>query len=578
MKRPANQILLATGGKLDMVLDRQDAPAARDASSTSAPPRRAGPAWPDGLFVSALIAICGLAVFIGLAPIVLFGHDVFFFLDNSYRVLQGQVPHRDFESAWGPVTYLIGAAGLRLSGLRPDGLGYANALFGALTAVWAWLVARRRMSPLAACILGVYTLLLITAPFSLGYGPLNFSPAMVYNRYGFALLGIIIVECAAPSGKDTGGLSTGIACGLLGFLKVTYAVVAVPLILITGGKRLLRGRRLAALCAGGALVALLVLLYLRFDLADMLNDLAMAASGRSRSWRPREILSLGFGQLAESAPFLLLALVAGASRFRWFAAAVAILALEGFVLSTNHQPAALPLNGFIAVVLADRFFRSSRRDGGITETGVVAFLTFACVMPLCFQNGLSMVAAARERLRPPSGEVVRLASERGASMVFPRPPFETETGGPAYVRTINDGLALLRRHTGPRDGVLTIDMMNPFNYLLDRPSPTGGLAAGAFNYVISDAAHPSPGRWAGNARYVLVRKYSRDVKDYPIENHHIDGIRRIYQPLLDQRFELIEETGHWLLYRKRQSLPPVPADPHAGRQRSLAPAPSHTRS
>ncbi|MCX6627562.1 MAG: hypothetical protein NTW28_08035, partial [Candidatus Solibacter sp.] len=117
-----------------------------------------------------------------------------------------------------------------------------------------------------------------------------------------------------------------------------------------------------------------------------------------------------------------------------------------------------------------------------------------------------------------------------------------------YVHAINDGLALLRRNTGARDGVLAMDMMNPFNYLLDRPSPTGGLAAGAYNYVVSDAAHPSDERWAGNARYVLVRKYSRGMKDYSVENFHIDGIRRIYQPLLDRRFQVLGETDHWLLY------------------------------
>lgn len=532
-----------------MVLDRPAKPAAPMSPIAREPDKRG--VLPGGLFIASLGAICGLTAFIGVAPIRLFGHDIFFSLDNSYRVLQGQIPHRDFESAWGPLIYLIDAVGLRLSGLRPEGLGYANAIFGALIATWAYLVARRRLSPWAACVLGIYTLLLIMAPFSLGYEPLNFSHAMNYNRYGFALLGIVIVECAAASPGVGGGWSTGIAFASLAFLKVTYAVVAVPLILITGGASLFRKKRLVALCGGGALVALLVLLYLRFDIADMVSDLAMAASGRGRSWKPRQIFALGFGQFADSVPLLLLVLAAGISRLRWCAIAVLTLALGGFLLSTNHQPATLPLNAFVAVVLADAFFRQTAGAGKTAEGAIVVFLTLACVAPLCFESGVSIVAAAREKLRPSTGEVVRLATERGASLIFPRGPFETETGGPAYVHAINDGLALLRRRTGPRDGVLTIDMVNPFNYLLDRPSPTGGLAAGAFNYVISDAAHPSADRWAGNARYVLVRKYSRGVKDYKIESYHIDHIRRIYQPLLDERFQVLEETGHWLLYGKR---------------------------
>ena len=522
-----------------MLLDNQAAPD---------PPAR----WPARLFFAALAATCGLAAFIGVAPVVIFGHDLFFFLDNSYRVLQGQIPHRDFQSAWGPVIYLIDAVGLRLSGLRPEGLGCSTAIFGALVSTWAWLVARRRVSPAAACAVGIYTLLLIAAPFSLGYGPLNFSHAMIYNRYGFALLGIVIVECAGTSPGAGGAWSTGIAVGLLAFLKVTYAVVAIPLILVAGGANLFRKRRLLALCGGGALVAILALLYLRFDFAGMMGDLAMAASGRSRTWKPGEIFLLGFGQVADSVPFLLLALAAGVPRLRWCAVAVVTLALGGFLLSTNHQPSSLPLNGFVAVVLADAFFRKYQATGRNDVAMMVAFLAFACVAPLCLQNGLSLFAAAREKLRPSTGGLARLASTRGASLIFPPSPFETETGGPEYVRVVNDGLALLRRHTGPRDGVLTIDMMNPFNYLLDRPSPTGGLAAGAYNYVISDAAHPSGERWAGNTRYVMVRKYGRGVADYGVESYHIEGIRRIYQPVLDQRFRVVEETGCWILYGKRQ--------------------------
>ena len=534
-----------------MLLDSQAAPAVPALPSPAGVEPGKPAVWPARLFIGALFAICGITVFIGLPPVVMFGHDIFFFLDNSYRVLQGQIPHRDFQSAWGPLIYLIDAVGLKLSALRPEGLGYATALFGALVSIWAYLVARRRVSPVAACVIGIYTLLLIAAPFSLGYGPLNFSHAMIYNRYGFALLGIIVLECAGTSPGAGGGWSTGIAVGLLVFLKVTYAVVAIPLILIAGGTNLFRKRRLLALCGGGAVVAILVLLYLRFDLAGMAGDLAMAASGRSRSWRPREIFLLGFGHLAESVPLLLLALAVGGSRLRWCAIAVATLALGGFLLSTNHQPSTLALNGFVAVVLADAFFRQHQAAGKSAEAVVVVFLAFACLAPLGLQNGLSIFAAAREKLQPSTGGLVRLASVRGASLVFPPSPFETETGGPEYVRVINDGLALLRRRTGPRDGVLTIDMMNPFNYLLDRPSPTGGLAAGAYNYVISDAAHPSGERWAGTARFVLVRKYSPGVEDYGIESYHIDGIRRIYQPVLDQRFQVLEETAHWILYRRQ---------------------------
>ena len=228
----------------------------------------AHPGWhlrrSDATFLAALVLACGLSAFVGVAaPLGSFAHDTLFFLSNAYRVAQGQVPHRDFSSAWGPVMFLIHAAGLWLSGMRPAGLGYANALFGALIAIWAFLIVRRRWPPASACALGIYTLLLITAPFPIGIAPADFGYAMSYNRYGYALFGIIMIECAADAPlmqpgiwhRIGGAVSTGIALGLLAFLKISYAFVAFPfivaLVIVGGAGRL---RRLIGLCSGFAYI------------------------------------------------------------------------------------------------------------------------------------------------------------------------------------------------------------------------------------------------------------------------------------------------------------------------------------
>src|ERR1019366_559095 len=91
--------------------------------------------WNDWAVLAAVALICGLAAFVGMPVLGVFEHDIFFSLDNAYRVSQGQIPHRDFASAWGPLFFLIQAAGLMISGMRPAGLAYANALFGAAVAL-----------------------------------------------------------------------------------------------------------------------------------------------------------------------------------------------------------------------------------------------------------------------------------------------------------------------------------------------------------------------------------------------------------------------------------------------------------
>ncbi len=500
-----------------------------------------------------------------------FEHDIFFTLDNAYRVSQGQIPHRDFASAWGPLFFLIQAAGLTISGMRPAGLGYATALFGAAVALWTYLAARTRMAAALACALGIYAVLLITAPFPLGFNPLAFSYAMAYNRYGYALLGIILVECGlqafeAPAGKRPvagRSFSIGAAWALLAFLKVTYAMVAVPFLLLWLWWRANRGRRFAALCGGFGVVAAMLLCYLRFDLADMSRDLVAAASGRGLTWKPWSILSPAFA--IESIPLLLLAVAVSMGKSKassdapgqarlWLYVLVTA-GVSGFLLSTNHQSSALPLDGFAAVVLVDAAFaqRSAGAEAARPRRLLAVFLGALCFLPLTMMNAVSLVAASWDRYRGPEGAVVRLNAERGAGMIFG--PVESsmtsESGGPPYLEALNDGLELIRARTAAGAGVLTIDMFNPFNYLLGRPSPRGGMAAAAYNYAFSDAEHPSAERFFGNAQYVLVRKYSRAAADFPIEDYHIQGLLRTYGPALEERFRPVAETGHWVLWRRK---------------------------
>lgn len=509
-----------------------------------------------------------------------FEHDVFFLLGNAYRVAEGQIPHRDFSSSWGAVIYLVDAAGLLLSRMRPDGIAYANALFAALTGIWAYRIGRTRLCAAAACCMGIYTVLLTAAPFALGFNPVLFTHAMIYNRFGFALLGIILVECASHAlGLDSdagdgtsGAVSSGAALALLGFLKISYAFAAVPFLLLGYGCGSKRGKRFFTLCAASATATALFFAYLRFDVIDLFRDLAMAADARSRSWQPGQMFTLGVGQVSESVPLVLLAaalMLIGRSEPRLKSAlplgelllALVTLGAGGFLMSTNFQPATLPLNVFAALVLGNTFLIRLR---GVQWFGLPALaimlLTTVCVAPSVVSHAVSVAAAARES-RQPDASAVRLLSERGSSMIFGRVASQetTETGGPAYVEALNDGLNLLRRRTSADDGVLAIDMFNPFNYLLGRRTPLGGMACAAYNFNFSDAAHPTEARFFGDARCVMVRKYSRAAGDSGGERYHVEGLYRLYRAALEERFTLLEETPHWRLYGLRARTQAAPS-------------------
>ncbi len=528
----------------------------------------------DAIFFAVMALVCGLSAFIGIAaPLGSYGHDVLFLLDTANRVTQGQVPHRDFSSAWGPVMYLIDSTGLMLAGMRPAGIGYANAVFGAIIATWTFLLVRNTWSSASACAAGIYAVLLIAAPFSLGDNPFDYGYAMIYNRYGFALLGIVVIECASSSLSASGqrrqivvgALSSGIAIGLLAFLKISYAMVAIPFVVLSMvTAKTCHFRRFSYLCGGFAIVAAAVMCYLRFDFSDMWSDLSTAATARRISLHP--VYSIGAVDSIQFSIIIFFCFLLykadpepiSKRNTRLHAILTALMAVVAgyLLLISNQQTDVFPLNGYVAVVLAGAYRPLSVGKPlvwrGLTPGFPIPALLLSCLLPLCLWNGLSIVGAAVEHVEPLRAHVMPLESPgRGSGLLFHpvTDSIATETTGAAYVQAVNDGLNLLRRHTGDRDGVLAFDEFNPFNYLLDRPSPRGGFAAAAYNYIFCDTAHPGDERFFGNARYVMVRKYIG--ADSSMERDNVVALLRIYGPALHANFALIEETSHWALWGPR---------------------------
>jgi len=191
-----------------------------------------------------------------------------------------------------------------------NGLGYANALAGVAIGIWAYLLLIRRVSGVLAVAGAGMLCLLSLAPVQLGESFRLSTIAMSYNRQGYALLGLLIIE-SFPLREDEpargigGAVSTGAVCAILLFLKANYFLVSIVLAavsLIWNGR--IERRRMYGLVAGFAVVAVMFLAYLRFDAGAMLADLRMAADARSGAVSPAFVAQV----FAENFPaFLILA-------------------------------------------------------------------------------------------------------------------------------------------------------------------------------------------------------------------------------------------------------------------------------
>jgi hypothetical protein len=510
-----------------------------------------------------------LTAYIGAVPTLIYGHDAFFFLDNGWRAVHGLRPHLDYWSGWGPLMFLIVAFGLKLSHASPNAIGYGSSLVGLITGLWTYRLGRGRFALVPRLAFSLYAVLIVVAPYPLGIWPLITSQAMVYNRYGYALLALVIVECFQPpkesAGEFAGGVSSGAAVALALFLKANFFFAALPLIAFSLLFRRPTARRLAGLTLGFGVVAFAGMAYLRFDVPAVVNGLGEAAAARVATFSLKTPLWTMEGNLP---PLLLafgLALGAsflnGATRSRWAQLQLPFLAVMVYLadialLTTNDQFGVLPLLPVFALLVADRLVHArkqlspeSRREQAPYHASLLILSSLLFLPPLC-SNAVGLAAGTFRKAHPSEiRSPVRFTEPRLSALILYDNPNLVEaqkiSNGSAYTTYVNDGTSLLRRYCSSADRVLTMDTQNPFPYALGWQPPRGGVASLTFNVTISARHHPSLDAYFGDATVVMAPKRPTQAREL------LDGITAIYAPMLHQRFRLTAESDWWWLYKRK---------------------------
>src|SRR5215831_2748867 len=393
------------------------------------------PALRIHLATAALLGIIAvLCVRMGVPPVRGYPHDMMFLADNGWRIFWGQRPHADYSSGWGPVSFLLSAAGFRLSHGSIDGIGWTYAIVALGIGMWSYAILIRRLSGFFAATGAVMLALLATAPSVLGESFRLTSTAMYYNRYGFALLGILVAEGfpPRPGTRERGfgdGFSTGAICAILLFLKANFFLVSaimIPASLLWPMR--IERRRIAGIAAGFAACALPLLLYLRFDLVSMFADLRMAASARGALVSPAFAAQV----FAENSPALVIALALAAvllpgvkgsglaallARYRWWWFILMVYCGAVALLVTNCQFERLPLMEIAVLLLLDSLLFQAERLGLRQTLALLAIGAALLVTPLA-TDSLSLLNGLRLKLKPPGQYASQVTSGAFAPAIY----------------------------------------------------------------------------------------------------------------------------------------------------------------
>ncbi len=391
---------------------------------------------------------------------------------------------------------------------------------------------------------------------------------MVYNRYGYALLGLTMLESFETVGDQRrekkewiGGFSSGVAAGLALFLKITYFFVAALLI---GGSIFLRGlsrRRLLGMISGFTLVTIAMLSYLEFDVQSILRDWQMAAGARAGSV---SFLELKWKLLVNSPYILLFAWLGirgshaveyghpGRRNFQLLIIAALVFAADILLIFSNQQRTQLPLAAIFSILVVNKIVARNRTlqdpetDPARTSCRAALFLGGVLFLLQFALEFSGLAYGALLKAWPPNlHSVVRFTEPRLVPLILYDELSEPRSNGRQYVTYVNEGIELLRSNTRMDETILTMDMVNPFPYALGRRPAIGGIAATAYRYTLSDMYRPSDEKYFGTADIVMVPKRPALPEVY------FDGFYRIYEPGLRDHFRLVAESDMWYLYKRK---------------------------
>jgi hypothetical protein len=469
--------------------------------------------------------------------------------DIGYRMASGQVPGRDFHSAFGVMFQWQMGLAWRMTGTSAGTLRASVALSFLAFAGFAAYVARTRLSNLSAVAALIAVVVMGCVPFAQATPYVGGATyAMAYNREAWALLLLALLHWLAPR-RAVRPLAEAVSLGLLVagciYFKLSYGGLGL---LFLAAWALRRPDRRAA--AAGALVVvalfagLLELIYRPgFNLAYLTDVAVVARSGGDRLVHILVNLYIARAELIAAcifAPLLALGFRRPPSRsdllFVLFCAGAGLL-----IIWQNAQVEGMATLWAAVIVLLDRpaDVAKNRAAPGTAVAalgyGAFAALTLAPILLAAGQADLgawglgpgkrsTLPAFAGVRFGDPDQDL----RPRSAGMVY----------GDEYARNVADGLRLLAA-CPPGRAETVMDLFDPFAQAQHRP-PSTGWSWRHFGHAFSMTSHPEAQTEFRGVDCVMI-------PSHPTNPDTTAALMTLYGPYLDAHFGRAKRSQSWTL-------------------------------
>lgn len=522
--------------------------------------------------------------------------DSFIFFDAIYRISLGERPHVDFPTALGAATLYLPWLGAVFAGGHAGAIELISAPI-ALAIGLACAHAGMRRFPggvTAALVVLIFMVAVPTALLGLWYDdthtlidgkPVTLADtstyAMFYNRWGWAALVALLCYLAPrqPNPTETDAvrarallIETLVITALLAFLfylKATYFLVGCAAAVIYAFLNVSPVRTLAT--GIGATAGLVLLIGLPTGLLiPYIRDLAFVAginAAKSDTLMPILAGNLAPILLALS-PLGLLAALGHATRRDAAIGAFLVLA-SIFLVVQNAQLFDMVTLACLAAYGLARVWTSDNRIARLAAAGAFALT----VMPVMLDRSLGLIqqasGARREEVRPPAAWA-GIPAMRGVYLaerdnMFARVAAADTPHAMAdawmlanqmkrrdgvrqgeYMASLMAGMEELRAVMRPGDSVASIEMANPFPFLMGVRPAKGSYLTLDGERTFSLKIHPDPEDMFADADHVMIPRQSERTASLALH---------LYDAWLTRHYVERAESLFWVRYSHRRPGP-----------------------
>jgi hypothetical protein len=498
--------------------------------------------------------------------------DMMVFYDGGDRVLNGQLPNRDFHTPLGLLAYLLPALGLWAGESLGRMMPIATAAFAALFLPLLIHVCVSRLPLKQGLFFAFWALALIVTPASIG--ELEPSFAMFYNRWGFGLLSLLFLlflpRLRGQSGEWKDALTVASVLLLTFYLKITYfavaAVMTLPLLYFLETRRI-------ALIGGLLAIGCMSLVHIVWGgTFNYLQDLSVAAqtSGTIRG-SSGVFVQLALNDAATLFPFLLILglCAAGGVSFRIVVLCL-VIAGAGLVLANqNYQGLGVPTLIPAAILAATSLDARLKRNEGDSLKLAATLLLATIVVPPAFAATRSALVhmAQPQASNSKSARVAEVNGLQATDLVGDsadadgvnraRKLYRAGTGDletvqilrkdlwhTEYLSTLKDAEALLRNDPALSGRIFVLDFANPLNAMLSRKAPQGVESWYHRGRTFDQKVFRRPEQTFADVDLVLVPKAPVDPNAYFL-------LKQIYGTYIERNYRVAARSDYWIAYARK---------------------------